>query len=174
VHIYITRSTDAGQTWGAGVRVDDAIFPNDAFDRVKPTLSVSTMFWRLKPNEGALRRARLEIDAAEQAAGNDVGEPLKSDFGLARGIWLALGGDLAGARQVLSAVAENPPRERAQHALHVLAPPRRLRSPLLREAGAQGLASGTAQEPRSSTCSTWTRNGAPLPSPRKGRCRLIS
>jgi len=40
-HIFLIRSTDAGATWSAPVRIDD-VLPADDVDHLKPTLSVST------------------------------------------------------------------------------------------------------------------------------------
>jgi hypothetical protein len=40
-HIFLIRSTDAGATWSAPVRIDD-VLPADDVDHIKPTLSVST------------------------------------------------------------------------------------------------------------------------------------
>jgi hypothetical protein len=39
-HVYVIRSTDAGASWSAPVRVDDAL-PDDVVDHLRPSLSVS-------------------------------------------------------------------------------------------------------------------------------------
>ena len=40
-HVFVIRSTDAGTTWGAPVRVDD-LLPEDGVDHLRPSLSVSS------------------------------------------------------------------------------------------------------------------------------------
>ena len=40
-HVFVIRSADAGATWSAPVRVDD-VLPEDAVDRLRPSLSVSS------------------------------------------------------------------------------------------------------------------------------------
>ena len=40
-HVFVTRSTDAGTTWSAPVRVDE-VLPDDVVDHYRPSISVSS------------------------------------------------------------------------------------------------------------------------------------